>query len=630
MGMKKATVFVIVLLMMGSVIALGCIGGSGTSSSSSSTSTTSASSSATPATKTTATSSTTTTATTTTTAEHTQTERAYYPITIKDFANRTVTIEKEPRRVVTIAPSLTEDLYYLGLFDRVVGVTQFDDFPPGVANVTRIGGYGKYANLELIANLSPDLIIADSYSLSILDQLEKIAPVVIVDPHSINDIPKALDLLGRIFNVEDKAKEVSSQFEAQLEELSSAVSGFEKVKVFYVVWGDPLTTAGGDTFISDIIALAGGINIFNDTSGWPAVSMEQIIARDPDVIILTPHCGMKLDDAYQKFAAASAAKSGRVYMVENENDLIHPSPRVVRGLEILAKLLHPEAFREKYPMTITDFMNRTVTIPKEPQRIVSLAPSITETLFYIGAGDKLVGVTKWADWPPAVENISKIGGYGKYANLELIANLSPDLIIADSYSLSILDQLEKIAPVVIVDPKDINGIYRQIDLLGKVTNREEQAKLVIGEMKGEIAYIESKVRDLPRPEVFFILSYYKGYWTAGRGTFMDSVITLAGGRNIFNDTKGWVKVSDEQIIVRDPDVIVVLPTAGVNATELCNGPLSVTTAVKEGRVYTATDSNVYQRPSPRIVVAIEEMAEFLHPEAFGVSFNSTACAVSTS
>ncbi|WP_342666281.1 ABC transporter substrate-binding protein [Thermococcus guaymasensis] len=624
MRMKKATVFVLVLLMMGSVIALGCIGGSGTSSSSSST-TTSASSTATLTTKTTATSSTTTTATTTTTAEHTQTETPYYPVTIKDFADRTVTIEKEPKRVVTLAPSLTEYLYYLGLFDRVVGVTKFDDFPAGIANVTRIGGYGKYANLELIANLSPDLIIADSYSLSILDQLEKIAPVIIVDPHSINDIPKALDLLGRIFNVEDKAKEVSSQFK----ELSSAVSGFEEVKAFYVVWGDPLTTAGGDTFISDIINLAGGRNIFNDTSGWPTVSIEQVLARDPEVIILTPHCGIDLEDAYEKFAGTSAANSGRIYMVENENDLIHPSPRVVRGLEILAKLLHPKAFREKYPMTITDFMNRTVTIPKEPQRIVSLAPSITETLFYIGAGDKLVGVTKWADWPPAVKNISKIGGYGKYANLELIANLSPDLIIADSYSLSILDQLEKIAPVVIVDPKDISGIYRQIDLLGKVTNREEQAKLVIGEMKGEIAYIESKVRDLPRPKVFFILSYYQGYWTAGRDTFMDSVIALAGGRNVFNDTKGWVKVSDEQIIVRDPDVIVVLPTAGVNATELCNGPLSATTAVKEGRVYTATDSNVYQRPSPRIVVAIEEMAKFLHPDVFNVSFNSTVCAVST-
>jgi len=77
-------------------------------------------------------------------------------------------------------------------------------------------------------------------------------------------------------------------------------------------------------------------------------------------------------------------------------------------------------------------MNRTVTIPKEPQRIVSLAPSITETIFYLGAGDKLVGVTKYADWPPAVKNITKVGGYGAYANLEEIAKLKPDLIIADN------------------------------------------------------------------------------------------------------------------------------------------------------------------------------------------------------
>jgi len=629
--MKKATVLFLLLIMVGSVVALGCISGSGTSSPSPS-STSSVEQSPTTTTSASTSESTTTPSTTptTTTPKQTQTEKPYYPLTITDFANRTVTIEKEPKRVVTLAPSITEDLYYLGLFDRVVGVTQFDDFPPEVANVTKIGGYGKYANLELIANLSPDLILADSYSLSILDQLEKIAPVVIVDPHSVGDIPKALKLLGKIFNVEPKADEVSARFVVQLKELGSAVSGFKKVKVFYVVWGDPLTTAGGDTFISDIINIAGGRNIFNDTSGWPTVSMEQVIARDPEVIILTPHCGMKLDDAFQKFAGTSAARSGRIYMIENENDIIHPSPRLIRGLETLAKLLHPEAFQEKYPMTITDFMNRTVTIPKEPQRIVSLAPSITETLFYIGAGDKLVGVTKWADWPPAVKNISKIGGYGKYANLELIANLSPDLIIADDYAVPILDQLEKIAPVVIVAPKDINGIYRQIELLGKITDREEQAKLVIGEMKGEIAYVESRVRDLPRPKVFFILSYSQGYWTAGRGTFMDSVINIAGGRNIFNDTSGWVKVSEEQVIARDPDVIVILPTAGINATELCNGPLSATTAVKEGRVYTATDSNVYQRPSPRIVIAIEEMAEFLHPKAFGITFNSTVCAVSTS
>ncbi len=349
--MKKAKVLILIFLLMSSVVALGCISSSGTSSTSSAPSTTSSTgpslttSSITPTESSTTSSVSSTTsipATTTTTPQKTQTETPYYPVTVKDFANRTITIEKEPERVVTLAPFLTEDLYYLGLFDRVVGVTKFDDFPPEVANVTRIGGYGKYANLELIANLSPDLIIADSYSLSILDQLEKIAPVIIIDPHSMEDIPRALELLGKVFNIEDKAKEVSSQFEAQLREISSSVSGSKRVRVFYVVWRDPLMTAGGDTFISDLIYLAGGSNIFNDTSGWSTVSMEQVLARDPEVIILTPHCGMTLEEAYEKFAGTSAANSGRIYMVENENDLIHPSPRIIRGLQALVKLLHPE------------------------------------------------------------------------------------------------------------------------------------------------------------------------------------------------------------------------------------------------------------------------------------------------
>ncbi|MDV3104161.1 ABC transporter substrate-binding protein [Thermococcus waiotapuensis] len=289
------------------------------------------------------------------------------------------------------------------------------------------------------------------------------------------------------------------------------------------------------------------------------------------------------------------------------------------------------AIQTIYPLTIKDDMNRTVTITKEPQRIVSLAPSITETLFYIGAGGKLVGVTQWDDWPPAVENITRIGGYGKYANVEIIANLSPDLIIADAYSLDILGNLEKIAPVVVVNPKDVNGIYNQIELLGKITNRQGQAGRVIEEMKANISRVTEKVKNLTRPRVFFLLSAYNGeYWTAGKDTFMDDVIRLAGGRNIFDDISGWGKPGREEILARDPEVIVLLPTSGIDATQLCDTFLAQTTAVKEGKVYTAKDANVYQRPSPRIVNAIMEMAEFLHPAAFNLGFNSTACAVSSS
>ncbi|WP_297463338.1 ABC transporter substrate-binding protein [Thermococcus sp.] len=608
--MRRTALFII-LLLVGAVIASGCIGSKTTRSS------TPVASPETPS-----------SVEPSTTPE---TSMSKYPITITDFANRTVTIEKEPKKVVTLAPSITEDLYYLGLFNRVVGVTDYDDFPPEVRNITRVGGYGKYANLEIIASLQPDLILADGYSMPILSELEKIAPVVIVDPHGIDDIPGALELLGKIFHAEENAKRVISEFNSSIEEISSAVKDYPKPGVFYIVWNDPLMTAGGDTFISDVIELAGGRNIFNDTTGWPAVSPEQVIERNPDVIILTPHCGMTVQDVYNgPLATTKAAREGKVYVIENENDLIHPSPRVVKGLETVARLLHPEAFRVSYPLTVTDFAGRKVTIEREPQRIVSLAPSITETLFYIGAGDKVVGVTDYDDFPPAVKNITRVGGYGKYANLEIIASLNPDLIVADDFSMSILDSLEKIAPVIIVSPKSIDDIYRKIELLGKVTNREEGAREVIAEMKARVNYVRSMVEGKPKVRTFFILSYYNGYWTAGNGTFINDLINLAGGENVFADFTGWGVASEEQIVARNPEVIIISPNSGIKPEDLCSGPLSSVDAVKSGRVYVLSDEDLVVRPGPRIVYGLEEIAEYLHPEAFNYQPQPLVCNATSS
>ncbi|WP_335755145.1 ABC transporter substrate-binding protein [Thermococcus radiotolerans] len=613
MHMKKTAVL-LMILMLGAVMAAGCIGGNAT------TTTGSGSPSESHSPLTTTTSSASEFETTTSSVE------SHYPITVTDFVNRTVTIESEPKRVVTIAPSITEDLYYLGLFDRVVGVTDFDDFPPGVANVTRIGGYGKYANLEVIASLNPDLILVDSFSMAILGDLEKIAPVVVVDPHSVNDIPRALELLGGVFNVRESAKKATAEFQEGIKAISSMVAGEPKVEVFYVVWSNPLMTAGGGTFISDIIELAGGENIFSDTTGWPTVSPEQVLERDPEVILLTPHCGMTVQDVYKgPLANTKAAREGRVYVIENENDLIHPSPRVVMGLEAVAKLLHPDAFQVSYPITVIDFAGRKVTLESEPQRIVSLAPSITESLFYIGAGDKVVGVTDYDDFPPAVKNITRVGGYGKYANLETIASLQPDLILADGFSTDILDSLERIAPVIIVDPKNITDIYNALELLGRVTNREEGARSVAAEMKAEVSYVSAMVAGKPKVRTFFILSYYNGYWTAGAGTFVNDLITLAGGENIFDDVSGWGAASEEQIIARNPEVIIISPNAGIKPEDLCSGPLSEVDAVKNGHVYVLSDENLVVRPGPRIVHGLEEIAEYLHPDVFNYQPQPLAC-----
>ncbi len=615
----KRTALLLMILLLGAVVASGCISGETTTTQSPSPSTSPETTSSLGPTE------------TTSSPTATETERPYYPLNVTDFANRTVTIEKEPQKVVTLAPSITEDLYYLGLFDRVVGVTQFDDFPPEVSNVTRVGGYGQYANLEIIASLNPDLILVDSYSMTILDELEKIAPVVVVDPHGMDDIPRALELLGKVFNRENAADYRVTVFREQINEISSAIKDYPKPGVFYVVWNYPLMTAGGGTFISDVIELAGGRNIFNDTVGWPAVSPEQVIERDPEVIILTPHCGMTVRDVYNgPLANTKAAREGNVYVIENENDLIHPSPRVVKGLETVAKLLHPEAFRVSYPLTVTDFEGRKVIIEKEPQRIVSLAPSVTESLFYIGAGDKLVGVTDYDDFPPAVKNITRVGGYGKYANLEVIASLQPDLIIADDFSVSILESLEKIAPVVIVSPRNIEDVYRQIELLGEVTNREGGARAVVADMKARVSYVAAMVAEKPKVKTFFLLSYYNGYWTGGNGTFINDLISLAGGENVFGDVSGWGAASEEQIIARNPEVIIISPNAGIKPEDLCSGPLSEVDAVKNGRVYVLSDENLVVRPGPRIVHGLEEIAEYLHPEAFNYQPQPLVCNATSS
>jgi len=548
------------------------------------------------------------------------------------MANRTVTIKSEPTRVVSLAPSITEDLYYLGLFNRLVGVTKYADFPPQVRNVSKVGGYGAYASLEKIAALKPDLIIADNavfWKKGFLQDLEKIAPVIIVDPTSLSQIPNAIYLLGKVFNRQQKAVEVVDEFKAELSAIHSLVANRTRVEVFYVVWNKPLMTVGKESFINGIIDIAGGVNVFGNLSkAYPTVSLEEVIVKDPDVIILTPHCGMTIEEAYSMFKDTKAAKMGQIYMIEDEGALVHPSPRVVNGTEIMARLLHPDAFRTKYPLTVRDMANRTVMIPREPRRIVSLAPSVTETLFYIGAGSELVGVTKYADWPPAVANISRVGGYGAYASLEKIAALKPDLIIADNAVLwkkGFLQDLEKIAPVIIVDPKSIDGIYEQVKLLGKVTNREEQATLVVAEMKARIRYVEQEVANASRPKVMFLLSAYKGYLVAGGNTFADSMIRIAGGVNVFHNLTGWKAVTASEIVKANPEVVIVMPY--VNTSIFCHEPLSSIDAAKKGHVYAVSNSDIFQRPSPRIVEAIVELAEYLHPNIFKFHTHPLVCSV---
>lgn len=283
---------------------------------------------------------------------------------------------------------------------------------------------------------------------------------------------------------------------------------------------------------------------------------------------------------------------------------------------------------ERYPLTVKDFAGREVSIESEPMHIVSLAPSITETLYFIEALDKVVGITKWDNYPNNVQEGRIIVG-DMEPNIEIIASLKPDLIIGLKYHLKYIDQLEKIAPVLIVEPQSVEEIYEAVELLGNVTNKEDQAQKAIMEMEEKINNIQEKVKNKEKPRVLYIV-WWDPLITAGNGTFIGELITLGGGENIFADTQGWPQVSVEEVIARNPEIIILPPSAGITANELCDSPLTNTDAVKNGRVYTLSSDDIVARQSPRVVEGLEEIARFLHPDAFNIEAQPLVCEATSS
>jgi iron complex transport system substrate-binding protein len=279
-----------------------------------------------------------------------------------------------------------------------------------------------------------------------------------------------------------------------------------------------------------------------------------------------------------------------------------------------------------YPITITDFAGRNVTIKEEPKRIVSLAPSITETLYFLGALDRVVGVTKFDDFPPGVqEGRTVVGGFSN-PNIEVIASLKPDLILGTSMHLKYLNQLEKVAPVIIIDPKNMKEVYKAIELLGKVLNMSGEAEGVVQFMEAEVNSVEFRVANKTKPKVLFI-TWWNPLYVPGNGTFQDSLIELAGGENIFHDATGWAQVSLEEAVARNPEVIILSAHAGATIDDICNSPLANTDAVKNGRIYFISDDNAISRPGPRLVDALKELSYFIHPEAYGYHFQPVTCPV---
>lgn len=284
---------------------------------------------------------------------------------ITDDFGRNVTVVKYPKRIVSMAPANTEILFALGLGDRVVGVTKYCDYPPRVKELVEegkiavIGGFSD-PNIERVIALDPDLVLAaHSLQLKAMEQLEeKGVTVVGLDPKSLRDVLNDILLVGKITGKEAEAKALVESMERRIESVVSKVKEAQRrPRVYYEVWHDPLMSVGPGTWINELIGLAGGVNIFSDAKvPYPEVSSESIIARDPEIIVIKVGYmgGVAKDEIKRRpgWEAIDAVRNDRIYEVD-ENILIRPGPRIVDGLETLARIIHPELFRAEQEMAVT-------------------------------------------------------------------------------------------------------------------------------------------------------------------------------------------------------------------------------------------------------------------------------------
>ena len=268
--------------------------------------------------------------------------------------------------------------------------------------------------------------------------------------------------------------------------------------------------------------------------------------------------------------------------------------------------------------TVTDEIGRRVNVAFAPQRIVSLAPGITETLYALGLEDQIVGVTTFCDWPAAARTKTKIGGFTN-PSIEKIVSLKPDLILAtaDGNRKDTVQQLERLGlPVYVTNPSNIDGFLKSLFHMGKITNREKEAGLLVEKLEKKLKNITHQIRHKKKPRVFFQLGL-EPMITAGRGTLINEIIERAGGVNIAGqDVANYPRYSAEGIIGASPDIIIFAPMvndktfAGVKRFWKKFGEVP---AVKNNKIY-PIDADLINRASPRIFDAVEMMAFMFHPD----------------
>jgi iron complex transport system substrate-binding protein len=272
--------------------------------------------------------------------------------TITDSFGREVPIkDNQPQRIISLAPSNTEILFALGLGDRVVGVTDFCNYPPEATTKPSVGAYDT-PNIETIVAMEPDLVLGtDAQSQEIYQQLESRGlTIVAIIPHNLNEILETITLIGQLTGKDKEAADLVASLQSRIDtitEKTSQLTEAQKPQVFYIIWQDPIWTTGDGTFEDALIEMAGGINIAHELTGYTTMSLEAVIDANPQVMIAGVGMGEGEDLPLQYIQTESrlenteARINGKIYSI-NMDIISRPGPRIIDALEQLFQMIHPE------------------------------------------------------------------------------------------------------------------------------------------------------------------------------------------------------------------------------------------------------------------------------------------------
>ena len=272
-----------------------------------------------------------------------------FSVTVKDDAGETLTLDEVPQRLLSLAPSNTEILFALDLGERIVGVTDFCDFPEDAKEKDKVGGFAD-PNVEKILAFEPDLVFAvpgfqDPVVVRLRDEGFN---VFVVNPTTVDELPDIIRRIGRVADVEDNADELAGELEDRISAVREKVAeATGKPSVFYEVYSEPLMTAGKKTLINDVIGVAGGASLGNELDeDYPQFSLETLIEKDPDVYLASTGSMSEPKDiaAREGWDGLNVSANGRIHVID-ENIINRSGPRLIDALEQFAELIHPGLFK---------------------------------------------------------------------------------------------------------------------------------------------------------------------------------------------------------------------------------------------------------------------------------------------